>query len=55
MAVSKRDNPEPAVSEPIHAYVAFLFSFSPGDVIKVREERGTFMMSVSDLYAESVR
>src|SRR5262245_29955790 len=54
MAVSKRDNPEPAMSKPIHAYVAFFFSFSPDDVIKVREERGTFMISVSDLCAESV-
>jgi len=54
MAVSKRDNPEPAVFEPIHAYVTFFFSFSPDNVIKVRKERSAFMMPVSDLYAESV-
>src|SRR5262245_10794900 len=54
MAVSKWDNPEPAMSEPIHAYVALFFSFSPYDAIKVREERRTLMMTVSDLYPESV-
>jgi hypothetical protein len=54
MAVSKRDDPEPAVFEPIHAYVTFFFSFPPDNVIKVREERSAFMMSISDLYAEPV-